>query len=455
MTNPSPAEPQLHRLGELIARWQADDPFAPVTVVVPSPFARVQLRRAIGERQGICNVGFRTWSELTTELARSSTGPVGRVPTPRMVNEALRQVLMSAPSPFGSFARSPLARSELVGLLYELWPADLSLRSRLVEHGGRAESLVAAMAAVEAHLATHGFADPGRLLQLAATAPLDRYRGGAVVLWFPRPARTRELAVLEHLAESGVPVTTITTDTDNDAPLSAVIACRDPDQEVRVITRRLIAAAEGGVPWWRQAIIHPPGDRYRRIVHQQLAAAGIASSGPSPMTLARSATGRTLVGVLELASGEWRRADVIGWLGAAPITNGPEGARVPVNRWDDVSARAGVVEGLDQWRSRLIRFAEGGSPRDLHVAHVDAEAQSARALVEFVDRLAADVEPRFGRWSEWAGWATRLLDLYLHPGDRAEDWPATELIAANMVRTTTAPKNTIPGRGSAIPSALN
>ncbi|HXR54134.1 MAG TPA: hypothetical protein VN793_03710, partial [Acidimicrobiales bacterium] len=80
----------MDQICESIARWQADDPFSPVTVVVPSPFARVQLRRAVGAWRGICNVEFRTWGELTTELGRSGTGPSGRVATPRVVNEALR-----------------------------------------------------------------------------------------------------------------------------------------------------------------------------------------------------------------------------------------------------------------------------------------------------------------------------------------------------------------------------
>jgi len=52
----------------------------------------------------------------------------------------------------------------------------------------------------------------------------------------------------------------------------------------------------------------------------ELAAAGIATSGPSPMTLARSATGRALAGLLELADRRWRRADVMRWLATAPIT---------------------------------------------------------------------------------------------------------------------------------------
>jgi hypothetical protein len=434
VTNAREAADPVDRLCESVALGQADDPLAPITVVVPSPFARVQLRRAVGGRQGICNVGFRTWPELTNELGRAAAGPSGRVPTPRMVNEALRQVLSSTSSPLDSFARSPLARAELASVLYELWRAGPSLLSRLAEHGGRAESLVRTLGAVDAHLAKHGFVDPGRLLELAATAPLDPGVIGAVVLWYPRPARARDQAVLDHLVHSGVPLTTIAATADRPGSVELVIECSDPDEEVRVITRRLLGAVEAGMPLWRQAIIHPPLDRYRRIISQQLTAANVASSGPSPMMLAQSVTGRTLVGLLELAQGDWRRVDVVRWLGAAPITSGPGGTRVPVHRWDDISARAGVVAGLEQWRHRLDRFAGGGAKRDPHVAHDEPEIHSARALVEFVERLAAELGTPGTRWSEWSAWALRLLDLYLAPEDRTEEWGPAELAAARAVR---------------------
>jgi RecB family exonuclease len=426
----------LETLCDAITGAQSDDPFAQVTVVVPSSFARVQLRRAVGGRQGICNVAFRTWAELVNDLARAEVGAeaVLRVPSPRMVNESLRQVLLATRSPFASFARSPIARAELTTLLYELWRSNPSLLARLVRLGGRAAALVSTLEALDAHLADHGFTDPARLLERAAAAPVDPRVLGAVLRWFPRPARSRDLEVLVHLGDLGVPVTTIDTGGTLIGSIDTIIACSDPDAEVRVASRQLIGALDDGVALWRQAIIHPPSDRYRRIVHQQLAAAAIATSGASPMTLSRSATGRALGGLLELAGGQWRRADVMRWLGTAPVTAGPGGPRVPANRWDEVSARAGVVEGLDQWRTRLARFATIGPSTDPYVAHTEPEASAALHLAEFIEQLADALAPPSGPWSEWANWALRLLDLYLATDDRETDWPTPELVAARLVR---------------------
>ena len=79
----------------------------------------------------------------------------------------------------------------------------------------------------------------------------------------PGPA-TRRCSTISSTAGSRSPRSPTTADRHGSVGL--VIACSDPDEEVRVITRRLLEAVEDGVPLWRQAIIHPPLDRYRRIV---------------------------------------------------------------------------------------------------------------------------------------------------------------------------------------------
>ena len=93
-----------------------------------------------------------------------------------------------------------------------------------------------------------------------------------------------------------------TFDVDRTGEIDRLVQCGDPDEEVRVVSRRIIGALDEGVPLSRQAIVHPPSERYRRIVHRQLADRGLHTSGISPMTLARTASGRALTGVLGLAA---------------------------------------------------------------------------------------------------------------------------------------------------------
>ena len=158
----------MNFLCEAIAAAQLDDPFAPVTVVVPSPYVRVQLRREVGLRRGLCNVSFRTWGEVTSDLARSGSDLTLRIPSPRTVNESLRQVLRMAPGPFESFARSPVARAELVALFQDLWRVEPTVLRALSESGGRVASLIETLHLLDDHLDAHGFTNLGQVLDLAA-----------------------------------------------------------------------------------------------------------------------------------------------------------------------------------------------------------------------------------------------------------------------------------------------
>ncbi len=421
---------KLQELGEAIELGQRDDPFAPVTVIVPSPYARVQLRREVGLRRGVCNVSFRTWTEALADLARLA-GPAVRLPTPRMVNEALRQVLVARPTPFSSFARSPVARTELVALFSDLWRSEETLLDELARRGGRAQALVETLGALGTHLAEHGFTPAGALYDLAALGA-ERV-AGVFVQWFPSRGRAKDRAVLDRLAGRDRLLATVSADENESGQIAIALRCADADEEVRAALRRVLSAAESGVPLWRQAILHPPSDRYRRIVHQQLAAAGVPTAGRASTTLAQSATGRMLLGALALADGGWRREAVMNWLRSAPVTTA-DGLPAPIGDWDEISARAGVVEGLAQWRSRLGRFSVLGRRDEPYAAHSPREAGLARSLAEFVDRLADDLTPNASFWSEWARWGTGILDRYLCPDDRTEDWPRTELIAAGLVR---------------------
>ncbi|HXW38444.1 MAG TPA: hypothetical protein VEJ44_02020, partial [Acidimicrobiales bacterium] len=240
----------VDRLSDAIAEAQSSDPFSPVIVVVPSPYARVQLRRVVGERRGLCNVAFRTWGELVADLARAAGDPSIKLPSRRLVDEGLRQVLLAEPSPFESLARSPVARAQLVRIFDDLWRGGADLIDALSGAGGMPRSLVGLLAALEAHLAGRGFTDPGRVLDLAGRATVDSSIG-TIVRWCPGPLRTRDQAVIDRLVEAGVTLVTIET---HGGTVGRLVACTDPDAEMRVVTRRVLASVLDGVPLWRQAV---------------------------------------------------------------------------------------------------------------------------------------------------------------------------------------------------------
>ena len=54
-----------------------DDPFTPVTVVVPTRYASIALRRALARKQGVANVQFMTMPDLAGVLGEPGVAADG------------------------------------------------------------------------------------------------------------------------------------------------------------------------------------------------------------------------------------------------------------------------------------------------------------------------------------------------------------------------------------------
>jgi hypothetical protein len=187
---------------------------------------------------------------------------------------------------------------------------------------------------------------------------------------------------------------------------------------------------------------------YARLLHEHFAAAGIPVHGPRPATLRESVAGRTLLGLLRVRDGDFRRDDVTALFAAAPVRERPGGALVPGARWDKISCQANVVGGVAEWEARLARLR---TDREAALARRAAEAgtlfapeavdraadhlvEHANRLTRFVRDLAEATEPPPPSWAALAGWAVGLLDRFLGP--RPSDpvrWPEVELAAYERV----------------------
>jgi ATP-dependent helicase/nuclease subunit B len=132
--------------------------------------------------------------------------------------------------------------------------------------------------------------------------------------------------------------------------------------------------------------------------------------------------GRALVGLLELAGGEWARHQVLAWMSSAPLRTGPQGRPLPVSRWNAVSAAAGVVRGLPQWRQRLER----------HARREPVDRDEAMALADYVEELARRTGTCAPGWAGRAQWAADLLERYVDPGF-GPPWPAGQQLALAQV----------------------
>jgi RecB family exonuclease len=213
---------------------------------------------------------------------------------------------------------------------------------------------------------------------------------------------------------------------------TAVITTSDPDDEVRAVVRGVVDAMRAGTPLERMAVAYADNEPYARLLHEQLALAGIAYNGASVRALDDSVLGRGLLRLLALPDDDYRRDAVFTWLASAPVLDAT-GRRVPGAAWERVSRAARIVGGLDQWHAFL----------DAHAAELRADDWGARErervdrLRAFIDMLASDLDPARTpvSWADKAKFAHRLVRRYFGDERRRASWPPLEQDAARRVES--------------------
>ncbi len=485
---PGPAA--LEHLDQLVGHAQADDPLAPVTVVVASNYAGIATRRALAGRRARAAVTFTTLNRLAESLAGARLAAGGRRPVSGpVIAAAVRRALHDAPGLFAPVAGHPATERSLVRAHRELAALDDTALDRLAGASSRAAEVVRLHRHVS-RLLRPRFSDEHELLVAAADAaadpatPLDRL--GPVVVHLPRRLSPHGADLLLRLARR-LPVTVVvgvTGDPDadraaralverlgRDAPVvdepggqtgpagfvpgvrpgpaasdpvprvQRVLTVSDPDDEIRHAVRELMAAAHRGVDLGRCALVYSTADPYARLAADALDAAGICWFGASVRTADTSLAGRALLGLLDLADRDLERRRVLAWLADAPVHW--RGRPTPTAAWERLARSAGVVAGRDQWARRCARrAAEKRADADALDTDDDWRAERLRRdadlldeLAAFVDALAAELDrgAALRSWRELTRWAGRLNRLWLG-GDRARRrWPEHEQRAADAV----------------------
>ena len=430
-----------------VRRSQGRDPLAPVTILTPTRYARVSLRRALaatgttpataetpeprrvsdstestvpsdedglGSRAGIANVSLITLADLVHVIGMPELRRRELRLTPAAVElEAIRHVASARPGRLAELISQPGALTMVRSTFDELRRCPTSAVVELATTHGQAGEIARMFQATRTLLREQKYADTADLLSAATQVALvggsaiDRL-GPVALLDLPQHSPT-ESTFLAALAKH-VPVEELRPNTRSEIPV-LVVKCADPDEEVRAVVREIAARTTGhgehthaekgqGVPLWRQAIFYPPGSAYPRIIRQQLDAAGITYNGPNRRPLERSVTARILLGLLDMVDGDWSRDLVFAWLSSAPMVDGAISKPIPVGQWDNSSRRAGVIHGQLQWEERLSRCASEG---DTH----------AEDLRRFIGKLFRKSVPPQGSWDDMASWAIGLLDHYL------------------------------------------
>jgi hypothetical protein len=476
---PVPYGPEASRaLHDAVAAAKAGDPLAPVTVVVPTNYVGVAARRLLGsgalgrvtERgDGVAGVTFLTVYRLAELLGAPKLAAVHRRPvsTP-VLAAAVRAVLADAPGRFRPVAQHPATEAALVAAHRELANLDDAALDALTRTGPRAGDVVRISRAVRAALAAAWYDErdlmDAAIEEVGAGVPLLADLG-AVVVHLPQELSTPAAALLQTLA-GRMPVTVVAgvsgdaradgsvrvaltrlglelPEVEARAPgASRVVSASDPDDEVRAVVRLVVDAARVGVPLERMAVLYGAPEPYARLVHEQLEAAGIPHNGAAVRTLADSALGRGLLGLLALPDRDFQRHDVMRLLATTPVHH--RGRRVPSASWERISRAAEIVRGPEHWQQRLERYAVladdelraelAVTDRDPRPHRYERKVTDTRGLQQFIATLVRDlrVDPT-ASWRDLAGWAERLVRDHLAPEARRASWPELEQQAAEKI----------------------
>ncbi len=459
----SPAEAALDRALQRAKRAaDANDPFAPVTIVPPSFPSSLHVRHLLGRRErGIVNVLVKPLPALLEVIGTGALAQQGRRPLPEAYRtEAIRAAAEAGPRQFGDLPIDGSVLRTLEQTFRQFDECDDDQLDRLSEGGGMPAYLVGRYR--DYLHRTRGFYTTRDLADSATGAvqadPSALHEIGALIVYLPGEWTERQRRFLYTLVDQiNVQVILgLTGDDDVDRHTLArwrrgeseddpavsppalptaqrVVQAPDAEEEVRSAVREISASilSDDPTPLYRTAVLFRQTEPYARICAEQLDAAGLRWHGSYAQTLGQSIAGRVLAGLLNLLerpAPNWP-VDIAPWLAAGPIRDA-EGDLAPTSRWNQLARRANLRRGPAQWRTRIDQYRAirrddlerlrrtgdeerpgRGAWLQSELRQIDALSDFAAGLVEFVEQL-----PQQARWSEFA--AAVRLQFHRLLGDR-------------------------------------
>jgi ATP-dependent helicase/nuclease subunit B len=467
------------QLASLIAEAKNDNLLAPVTVVVPSMYTGLSVRRSLGKQRGLVNVRFMVLPRLTEYLGAPALTRQGKSPlTPTMKLVAVRHFAseMANREPLGAISKHPPLHGYLVNNFNELamlsekqlsWlQAKTPVLNQVVEwyhmyreltqpyydreelahsaaisvDNGDAESVLKDLGFIIFYLVT-GFSRG----ELAFVSSLGVRKCCAVILGL---TGEEEVDAESHRLVSRLEPVQGKAASTIPAPKSYaadhITIASDSNEEVRWAVRHIAQCAENGVRFHRMALLYRNASPYAELIKSYLYLAQIPVAGPDPVPLRDSAAGKIALYLIDVFVSDFARESVMRWISEAPVYTG-ENTESPSREaalWEEVSGRAGIIRGAGQWSNRLERFCTGieqklrsEEPREEDEETVTTSpdedcAKAGMRLKSFVERLSENPPPTDeSSWKDYSQWASRMMKQYSH----LDTWPEAQILSYERV----------------------
>ncbi|HJU47622.1 MAG TPA: hypothetical protein VJ689_05795, partial [Gaiellaceae bacterium] len=435
-----------------ISSARAGDPLAPATVLVGQSLLKRYLPRMLATRgTPLINVRFLLADELAEDLASRATSRRARMS--RTAERLIARLASEIEGPyFAETAHSDGFVTAIVRLSRELerggfeperLPALLSAagvpdskgkhlatiyaRQRRLRQDagliGPAEFHTAAMPGMlEGPLFVYGLWNPAAttLSLLEAVAA-----NNAITAFLPWYAASQDEhaafrtwldergAATEHLPDDDTTVAHRVFEAAASAPTHAadvvLVSAPDTVREVWEAARACLTWAGEGIAFHEMAVVYRHRDQHRAFVDEIFREAGIPFYLHDGSPLSEHPIGRRLLALLELIADEsFSRRRVMEFITETEFPRSTRDAYPGLrpSEWDTYSREAGVVEGIDQWRTRLHQLANGRRERAKAEGYewLADHAGRIETMLHFFEELHATLASR----PEVAPWETHL-----------------------------------------------
>ena len=463
-------------LWQLVKDAKRTDILAPVTVIGPTQYANLTLRQKLGST-GFVNVRFIVMGHLSELLGAAEVAKEGRSPLTRVIETmSIRQVLDQHSNLLAPVQGHVATQARVRSCFKDLRRTGEDVLTALETQGGVRGEILRLYRAFR-HETYRKWYDSEDLAEAAANAVRsDESSGladlGLIIFYLPHNPSPAEQKLIETLASkarcavllgtTGDPVADEQAATLSEAltPMLGTALPKEPAklpllpgearihvaptarEELRRVVRGIMEeVAKRQTPFHKMAVLYRIRDPYTALIHHELHEADIPVAGPGAGLLRDTASGRTLMGLLDLADGEFPRARVMAWLTGCPVCPKDSQEAFNPSTWDALTKRAGIVGGLGQWQGRLDHYAkEIESDTESRLARDEItearanilyqEVATAKSIGNFIDDLGHRLTPpkNGSEWVAFCNWARGLLDHYLD-----KSLPSTENAALEKI----------------------
>jgi RecB family exonuclease len=422
-------------LAEILQRVKKDDPFAPATVIVPSPLVGLHLRRRLaesGENAGLLNVKFLSLHRLAEFVAAPLLADRQPV-TPLVEREALRLAMARTSGRFQRLAGQSGTASALLRTLRDLKDVPDLDPKQLAETDPDLAELFQAYEDTK-----RGFYDRTDRLLAAARADLpneiEQAGLGELVFFLPRPWTAAESQLVEALVGAAPCAFLFEQDEVSRArdfadlcevdafvgpapprPEPHFARLVDAEHEARYFAGQVHREAERGVRFDRIAIVAPRPEPELSHAERHLAAAGVPCFRAARRKLAQTRTGRLLQLLADLSEPDQESPGQLALDIQLVFELSDLRELDQASRWRKLARKLNLVRGEKKLTRALERYRLPLEPES-------KEARLTKALEDLLNQLAGDLRlVEFKSWSRLAATTRKLLATHASSGSAEPD----------------------------------